>query len=119
MLLYSSEADALRAVLRDTFGFKFVDAHGGWLIFALPPAELGVHPADGPTYESDVRHQISFMCDDIHATVGELCAKGIQITGEPKNESYGITVMMTLPGNVEVMLYEPKHPMAINPSTTA
>jgi hypothetical protein len=118
MLLHSSEADALRAVLRDIFGFKFVDAHGGWLIFALPPAELGVHPASGPTYESSVRHQISFMCDDIHATVGELRAKGIQITGEPKNESYGITVMMTLPGNVEVMLYEPKHPMAINPSTT-
>src|SRR6185437_5938013 len=84
MLLYSSEADALRAVLRDTFGFKFVDAHGGWLIFALPPAELGVHPASGPTYESGVRHQISFMCDDIRTTVGELRAKGIQITGEPK-----------------------------------
>ena len=118
MLLYSSEADALRAVLRDTFGFKFVDAHGGWLIFALPPAELGVHPAGGPTYESGMRHQISFMCDDIHATVGELRAKGVQIDGEPKNERYGITVMMTLPGNVEVMLYEPRHALAINPGTT-
>ena len=118
MLLYSSEADALRAVLRDAFGFKFVDAHGGWLIFALPPAELGVHPAVGPTYDSGVRHQVSFMCDDIHATVAELRAKGIQIDGGPKNEGYGITVMMTLPGDVQVMLYEPRHPMAINLSTT-
>jgi catechol 2,3-dioxygenase-like lactoylglutathione lyase family enzyme len=118
MLLYSSEADALRAVLRDAFGFKFVDAHGGWLIFALPPAELGVHPAAGPTYDSGVRHQVSFMCDDIHATVAELRAKGIQIHGEPEDEGYGITVMMTLPGDVQVMLYEPRHPMAINLSAT-
>jgi len=118
MLLYSSEADALRAALRDAFGFKFVDAHDGWLIFALPPAELGVHPAVGPTYDSGVRHQVSFMCDDIRSTIAELRAKGIQIDGEPKNEGYGITVMMTLPGDVKVMLYEPRHPMAIIPSTT-
>jgi catechol 2,3-dioxygenase-like lactoylglutathione lyase family enzyme len=118
MLLYSSEPDALRAALRDTFGFKFVDAHGGWLIFALPPAELGVHPATWPTYDSGVRHQISFMCDDIHATVAQLRAKGIQIDGEPKDESYGITVTMNLPGDVEVMLYEPRHALAISPSTT-
>jgi hypothetical protein len=58
------------------------------------------------------------MCDDIHATVGELRAKGIQITGEPKDESYGITVMMRLPGDVDIMLYQPRHPMAINPSAT-
>jgi hypothetical protein len=114
-LLYSPEADALRATLRDVFGFKFVDAGGGWLIFALPPSELGVHPAEGPTYESGVRHQVSFMCDDIHATVAELRTKGIQIDGEPEDEGYGITVTMTLPGGVNVMLYEPRHTMAITP----
>lgn len=118
MLLYSPEADALRAMLRDTFGFKFVDAGGGWLIFALPPAELGVHPAEGPTCESGIRHQVSFMCDDIGATVAELRAKGAQIDGEPKDEGYGITVMMTLPGGVKVMLYEPRHAMAIPATTT-
>jgi hypothetical protein len=115
MLLYSSEADALRTMLRDAFGFRAVDAGGGWLIFALPPAELGVHPAEGPTYESGVRHQVAFMCDDIRATIAELRSKGVRIDGEASEESYGITAMMTLPGGVEVMLYEPRHPMAITP----
>ena len=62
----------LRAMLRDVFGFKHVDAGGGWLIFALPPAELGVHPDEGPTWESGVRHQIAFMCDNIGKTIAEL-----------------------------------------------
>ena len=112
-LLYTPEAEALRATLRDVFGFKHVDAGEGWLIFALPPAELGVHPAEGPTWESGVRHQLSFMCDDIQQTVRELRAKGIEVKGEPQDEGYGITVMLGLPGGVEVMLYEPRHPMAI------
>ena len=116
MLLYSSEPDALRAVLRDAFGFRSVDAGGGWLIFALPPAELGVHPGEGPTFESGVRHQVTFMCDDIRATIAELRAKGVQIDGEPNAESFGITVSMTLPGGVKVMLYEPRHAMAITPA---
>jgi catechol 2,3-dioxygenase-like lactoylglutathione lyase family enzyme len=116
MLLYTPEAEALRAMLRDTFGFRHVDAGGGWLIFSLPPSELGVHPAEGPTYESGVRHQISLMCDDIHATVAELRTKGVRIDGEPQDEGYGITVTMTLPGGVEVALYEPRHAMAISPA---
>lgn len=118
MLLYTPEADALRSTLRDVFGFRFVDAGGGWLIFALPPSELGVHPAEGPTYDSGVRHQVSLMCDDIHATVAELRAKGIQIDGEPVVASYGVTVMMTLPGGVKVQLYEPRHAMAIASTNT-
>jgi hypothetical protein len=113
MLLYSAEAEALRATLRDVFGFRYVDAGGGWLIFALPPAELGVHPAEGPSYEGGARHLVSLMCDDIHGTVAELRGKGITIDGEPQDEGYGITVTMTLPGGVEVMLYEPRHPVAI------
>ena len=120
LLLYSSEPEALRAMLRDTFGFSAVDAGEGWLIFAVPPAELGVHPAEGPTYESGTRHQVTFMCDDIKATVADLRARGVQIDGEPKDEGWGITVMMTLPGNAKVMLYQPRHPVAITatfPST--
>jgi len=113
VLLYSSEPDTLRATLRDVFGWKHVDAGGGWLIFALPPAELGVHPAEGPTYESGVRHQFTLMCDNISDTVRELRAKGIQVKGEPIDEGYGITVMVMLPGGVEVSLYEPRHPVAI------
>ena len=115
MLFYSPEADALRAMLRDVFGFESVDAGGGWLIFALPPAELGVHPAEGPTYESGFRHQITFMCDDVRKTAAELRTKGVHIEGEPEDEGFGISVMMTLPGDVKVMLYEPRHAMAITP----
>jgi hypothetical protein len=112
-LLYTSEPEALRATLRDVFGWKHVDAGGGWLIFALPPAELGVHPAEGPTYESGVRHQLTFMCDDMQATIRELRAKGIEVNGEPEDEGFGITVMLNLPGGVAIMLYEPRHPVAI------
>jgi hypothetical protein len=112
-LLYTSEPEALRAMLRDMFGFKHVDAGGGWLIFALPPTELGVHPAEGPTYESGVRHQLTFMCDDIHATIRDLRVKGVEVKGEPEHEDFGITVMLGLPGGVDVMLYEPRHATAI------
>lgn len=113
VLLYTSEPEALRATFRDVFGWKHVDAGDGWLIFALPPAELGVHPAEGPTYESGVRHQLTLMCDDIDATVRELQAKGIDVQGEPSDEGYGVTITLNLPGGVEVQLYEPRHPVAI------
>jgi hypothetical protein len=112
MLFYTSEAEKLRAMLRDVFGFKWVDAHGGWLIFRLPPAEVGVHPAEGPTFDSGVRHQISFMCDDIHKTIAELRAKGVEVVGEPQTESYGITTTLRLPGGCDVMMYEPRHAIA-------
>ena len=115
MLFYTPEPEALRATLRDVFGWKHVDAGGGWLIFALPPAELGVHPAEGPTWESGVRHQITFMCDDINATIRDLRAKGIAVEGEPEDEGYGIVVTIGLPGGVKVQLYEPRHAVAIAP----
>jgi catechol 2,3-dioxygenase-like lactoylglutathione lyase family enzyme len=107
VLLYSPEAEALRGVLRDVMGFPHVDAGQGWLIFALPPAELGVHPAEG------TQHQLTFMCDDIVATVADLRAKGIEFRGEPEDAGFGIQATMVLPGGVEVMLYEPRHPTAI------
>jgi len=112
MLFYTSEAEELRAMLRDVFGFQYVDAHAGWLIFRLPPAEVGVHPAEGPTFDSGVRHQISFMCDDIHKTIVELKAKGVEVVGEPKTESYGITTTLRLPGGCDVMMYQPFHAIA-------
>jgi len=113
VLLYTTEPDALRATLRDVFGFQHVDAGGGWLIFALPPAELGVHPAEGPAYQSGARHQLTLMCDNIGTTVRELRSKGVSISGEPKDEGWGVTVIMNLPGGVDVMLYQPRHPTAI------
>ena len=118
-LLYTSEPEKLRAMLRDVFGFKYVDAGGGWLIFAMPPAELGVHPDEGPTFESGVRHQLSFMCDDLGKTIAELRARGVTVVGEPKDEGYGITTMLHLPGGCEVMLYEPRHPIAFSAMAAA
>ena len=113
MLLYTSEPEAVRAVLRDVFGWTHVDAGDGWLIFRMPPSELGVHPAEGPSYDGGMRHMVSFMCDDIHATVAELRQKGVDIVGEPQDEGYGITIMMNFPGGCQVQLYEPRHPMVI------
>ncbi len=112
-LLYTSEPEAVRAILRDVFGWKHVDAGDGWLIFALPPAELGVHPAEGTTFDSGVRHQLTLMCDDVNATIAELRDKGIDVRGEPEDEGYGITVTLALPGGLEMMLYEPRHDTAI------
>jgi hypothetical protein len=110
-LLYSAEADELRRVLRDVIGLDHVDAGGGWLIFALPPAELGVHPAEHPS------HELSLMCDDLDATVADLRAKGIEFKGEPTDQRYGTMITMVLPGDVEMLLYQPRHPTMIGPAT--
>ena len=105
-LLYSSEPEKLREVLRDVFGWKHVDAGEGWLIFALPPSEMGVHPGEKPA------HEISLLCDDIETTVAELAAKGVPSNGKIEDQGFGITTTITLPGGVEVLLYQPRHPLA-------
>jgi len=107
VLLYSPEADALRATLKDVFGWDNVDAGGGWLIFALPPAEVAVHPSDKPS------HELTLMCDDLDATIAELKGKGIEFKGEPHEERWGVVIPMVLPGGLEMLLYEPRHPTAI------
>jgi hypothetical protein len=107
-LIYTSEPEAVRAIFRDVFGWEHVDAGDGWLIFKLPPAELGVHPAK-PLHSRD----LSLMCDDLEATMAELRTRGIEFEGEPTDEGYGIVVTMLLPGGAEVALYEPRHPTAI------
>lgn len=109
VLLFTPEAERLREALRDALGWNFVEAHPGWLIFALPPAELGVHPSDG-----GASHELWLICDDLPQTLAELREKGIEFTGEPVEEDFGIWVRMRLPGGVEVPLYEPKHPLAID-----
>lgn len=108
MLLYTPEAEELRATFRDVFGWKDVDAGDGWLIFALPPAELGVHPSEGKTM-----HQLSLLCDDVAATADELRAKGVEVRGEPEDKGFGVGVTLVLPGGVEILLYEPRHKTAI------
>ena len=107
VLLYTSEPERLRAMLRDVFGWGNVEDPGsapGWLIFSLPPAELGVHPSEDSTH-----HELSLMCDDVQATKDELEVKGVAFRGEPEDLGFGIGVTMVLPGGVEVLLYEPQH----------
>lgn len=111
-LLYSSEPEKLREILRDVFSLPNIDIGGGWMIFALPPSEIAVHPADGPTFESGVRHQFTLMCDNIGKTISELKAKGIEVMDEPQKERWGTHVTLNLPGNCHVMVYEPHHPIA-------
>jgi catechol 2,3-dioxygenase-like lactoylglutathione lyase family enzyme len=106
VLLYTPEPEAVRAVLRDIFGWDHVDAGEGWLIFALPPGEVGVHPAES------THHELSLTCDDIDATVADLRAQGIEFKGEPASVGWGVAVTMVLPGGLDVLLYQPRHPTA-------
>jgi catechol 2,3-dioxygenase-like lactoylglutathione lyase family enzyme len=108
-IIYSEDAERTRAFFRDVLGFPYVDAHGGWLIFKLPPGELGIHPA-----EAGGRHELYLMCDDVKATVEELKGKGVEFTSEIIDAGFGLLVNLRVPGGGEIGLYEPRHPMAIN-----
>ena len=109
-MFYSSEPEALRAFFRDKFGLKFTDVGGGWLIFDLPDAELGIHPSSGPQAQHAApsgTHSISFFCDDIEKTVAELRRKGVEFVGDISNEDFGRTIAFRVPGGFELMLYQP------------
>jgi catechol 2,3-dioxygenase-like lactoylglutathione lyase family enzyme len=106
-LVYTSDAEAVRSIFRDVFGWEHVDTGEGWLIFRLPPTELGVHPADAGG------HELTLICDDVETTMQELQAKGIDFRGDPEDKGFGIGVTMVLPGGAEMLLYEPRHPTAI------
>jgi predicted enzyme related to lactoylglutathione lyase len=106
-LVYSQDAEALRAFFRDVLGLGSVDAGGGWLIFALPPAELAAHPAEAPS------HELYLMCDDVEATVRELEARGAEFASPVTEEGFGRLTRIRLPGGGELGLYEPRHPTAI------
>jgi predicted enzyme related to lactoylglutathione lyase len=110
-VIFSADAERARAFLRDVLGFESVDAGGGWLIFALPPAELAAHPTSG-----EPKHQLYLMCDDIHATVAELSAKGAQFTRPVSTEGFGLMTALRIPGGAELGLYEPRHPSPLPPA---
>jgi hypothetical protein len=106
MILYSTDAEADRAFFRDVLKFPSVDAGRGWLIFALPPAEVAVHPAA----ESGSRHEIYLMCEDVKDTVRELSAS--QVECEPvSDEGWGLLTHISLPGGGKLGLYQPRHPV--------
>jgi len=109
-VLFSRDAEADRAFLSDVLGLASVDAGGGWLIFALPPAEAAVHPAD----ESGTT-QLYLMCDDVEATIAELREKGVDVLRPVSDERWGLVTAIALPGGGELGLYEPRHPSPLAP----
>jgi predicted enzyme related to lactoylglutathione lyase len=112
VLIYSQDPAADRAFLRDVIGWdRYVEDQGpgsGWLIFKLPPAELGVHPemGNGPV------HELSLICEDIEATVAELTGKGVEFTAPVTDAGFGLITTLRLPGGGELQLYQPKHQIA-------
>ena len=116
-LFYSTDADADRAFLRDVLEFRSVDAGHGWLIFALPPSEIAVHPSDSAFVQSHADGGLAgavlyLMCDDLSTSVQALAAKGVPCT--PAEEApWGLKTTFRLPSGSEIGLYEPRHPTAV------
>lgn len=116
-LLYSTNPEADRAFLRDVLEFRAVDAGGGWLIFALPPAEIGVHPSNGAFVQHHAEQNLLgtvmyLMCDDLRASIESLEAKNVKCTKIEEAE-WGIKTTIPLPSGGEIGLYQPLHPTAI------
>ena len=110
-MFYTSEPEALRAFLRDKLGFRATDVGDGWLIFDVPDAEMGCHPTDkdGGQAVPSGTPDISFYCDDIHKTVAELKAKGVEFTDGVADHGYGLVTHFKMPGNFQVQLYQPRY----------
>jgi catechol 2,3-dioxygenase-like lactoylglutathione lyase family enzyme len=104
-LVYADDPEAARAFFRDVLDWPYVDAHDGWLIFKTGPSELGVHPGQP-------HHEISLMCDDIEKTVADLQRKGVEFAGPIENSGFGRTASMKVPGAGDMLVYEPRHPIA-------
>ncbi|TDD90748.1 VOC family protein [Actinomadura rubrisoli] len=107
VIIYSQDAEADRAFIRDVLGFPGVDAGQGWLIFKLPPAELAAHPTEGQS-----RHEFYLMCDDIEATLDDLTERGVVIDVPISDEGWGLLAAIRLPSGGELPIYQPRHPAA-------
>jgi catechol 2,3-dioxygenase-like lactoylglutathione lyase family enzyme len=105
VILYTTDPEGLRAWFRDVLGLPSVDSGNGWLIFSLPPAEVAMHPTDGPP-----RHELYLMCDDVQATVDALTKKGVEFAGPISDQGWGQLTSIRIPGGGELGLYQPRHP---------
>jgi len=109
-IVFSPQAERVRAFFADVLGLPSADAGGGWLIFALPPAELAVHPADDGGH-----HELYLMCDDIRATLAELADKGVEVARDVSDQGWGLLAAIRLPDGSEFPIYQPRHPLPPRP----
>jgi catechol 2,3-dioxygenase-like lactoylglutathione lyase family enzyme len=106
--IFAEDAEAARAFFRDVLGFPHVDAGDGWLIFATPPAEVGIHPGGG-WEQGEGRHLLFLMCDDIARTVEELTQKGVEFVEPVTDEGFGLMTSLKVPGAGRLGLYQPAY----------
>jgi len=111
-MFYTSDAEALRAFIRDKLGFPYTDVGGGWLIFDVPEGDMGCHPAHEGPGASAGTHAISFYCDNIEETVSELKSRGVEFTEPVTNQGFGLVTHFKMPGDVVVQLYQPLYKKA-------
>jgi hypothetical protein len=109
VILYSTDAEADRAFLRDVLRLGHVDAGGGWLILQLPPAEVAVHPG-----ETSGTVELYLVCDDVDETVTELSGRGVTFDGPVSDQAWGRLTTLRLPGGGQVGIYEARHPTAFD-----
>jgi predicted enzyme related to lactoylglutathione lyase len=117
ILWYSKDADKDRAFLRDVLGLRAIDIGHGWIIFAMPPCESAVHPADEADDQGEREHRMMtahmyFMCENLDAEIASLAKKGVTCSA-PQTQPWGIVTTIPLPSGGEIGLYQPKHPTAI------
>jgi predicted enzyme related to lactoylglutathione lyase len=105
-ILFARDADAARAFFAEVLELDSVDAGGGWLIFALPPAELAVHPTEG-----EPSHELYLMTDDLDRTLERLRERGVAVASEPSDAGWGLLASIEVPGFGPLWLYEPRHPV--------
>ncbi|MGH7292863.1 MAG: VOC family protein [Myxococcota bacterium] len=108
-MFYTSQAEALRAFIRDKLGFSFTDVGRGWLIFDLPEADMGCHPAGTADGQPSGTHYLSFYCDEIEKTVAELRARGVEFSDGITDAGYGLATHFKVPGGFELELYQPSY----------
>jgi len=106
-MIFSRDPETDRTFFKDVLGLDSVDSGGGWLIFALPPTEVGIHPTDQPEH-----HQLYLLCDDIETTARALEGKGVPLKRPFDEARWGRVTEITLPGGGRIGLYQPKHPLA-------